>query len=255
MDQKLNELFEKIKSGTLTVQEAQADWNKLKMTGQPGRARESRGDSVHTGPMPSPQELKSLIEAFGETCQFISELRARCPIARYVQYPKIPTILSESLAVHAILQGRLLASTGPFSSVIRGGRKADVLAVLMDGQELRIETKASGEEDFATFGKKDYAAHFLLWLRFGKSLRESCLGQMEVLVCPRPAEHLPWARDRANVAQLLAAWDGEIGRVQLDLRDLLAPQPPMLDDLVRGVIHDKRPGESDSGSATSKDTW
>lgn len=88
-------------------------------------------------------ELKSLLAAFGATCQFVTNLRARFPIARFVQYPKIPTVLSESLAVHAIRRGHLLASAGPFASVTRGGREGDIIAACEDGRRLKVETKAS----------------------------------------------------------------------------------------------------------------
>jgi hypothetical protein len=176
-------------------------------------------------------ELRSLIKAFGETCRFVSDLRARCPVAKYVQYPKIPTVLSESLAAHAILNRHLLSSVGPFTSVARGGREADIVAAHANGRRLKIETKASGEEDFAAFGRKDYSADFLLWLRFGSLLREGRLGRIEVLVCPSPGDHLSWwaeyragakLKDRVTVAELTSAWDGQLVRVQVDLVALLS---------------------------------
>lgn len=174
------------------------------------------------------QEIRSLIEVFGEACRFISELRARSPIAKLVQYPKTPTLLSESLAVHAIQEGRLLAAAGPFTTVQRGGRRADILADRADGRQLNIETKASGVQDFATFGGKDYAADFLLWFRFDTLLRDNHLGQVEVLVCPCPGNHLPSfhfengkKRDRVTVNQLTQAWDGELVREYVDLQQLL----------------------------------
>src|SRR6516162_839793 len=156
------------------------------------------------------------MKALGETCRFISDLRVRCSVAKYVQYPKIPTVLSESLAVYAITDGYVLVSAGPYTSIARGGREGDIIATRGDGRRLKIETKASGEEDFATFGKKDYSADFLLWLRFGNLLRESRFGKIEILICPRPADHLSWwaqhlagakLKDRVTVAQLTLAWD------------------------------------------------
>ena len=195
----------------------------------------ARGDRLKPfgGQMLSRVELRSLIEAVREASCFLSGLRLRCPMAKHVQYPKIPTVLSESLAVYAINNGLLLASVGPFRRVERGGREADIIAVCDDGRRLKIETKASGEKNFATFGAKDYCADYLLWMLFGSLLRENAVPRIiEVLVCPSPAEHLPWwkqhkeegkrLKDRVTVAQLTKDWQGGgLQRVKLDLDRIL----------------------------------
>lgn len=174
-------------------------------------------------------ELRDLIIAFGETCRFITTLQSRAPVAKHVQYPKIPTILSESIAVIAIQQGLLLSSQGPFSAVIRGGRAADILAAVAgEARQLKIEIKASGTKDFATFGPKDYAADFLLWMRFENLLHENNFGCVEVLICPNPVEHLPWRRSRVTVAQLTANWKGDLAREYIDLSTLLEPPPSFM---------------------------
>ena len=176
--------------------------------------------------MLSREELWSLIQAFGDACQFIKELKERCPEAEHVQYPKTPPILTHSLAALAILDGRLLSAEGPFTNVVLGGRQANILATSADGSVLEIETKGSGENDFATFGKRDYAADFLLWLRFGSELREKRLDQVEVLICPRPEEHLPSGITRVTVGQLENNWqDGPIDRTNLNLAELLRSAP------------------------------
>jgi hypothetical protein len=180
----------------------------------------------------SRDELGLYVESFSETCRFVTDLRARKQsVAKFVQYPKISEVFSESVAARAIIDGYLLASAGPFASVARGGSiKGDIVATRSDGHLLRIETKASGKKDFATFGKKDYIADFLLWLRFGSLLQEGRLGKIEVLVCPRPADHLSWwaqhmaggeLKDRVTVAQFKVACKDQLDTVEVDLAALL----------------------------------
>jgi hypothetical protein len=155
--------------------------------------------------MLSKPEIKTLVRCLGEASRFVTELRGREQIAKYVQYPKIPPALSESLAVHALRDGMLLTHVGPFSSVDLGGRVADIVATTAMGTTLRIETKAAGTEEFATFGPKDYEADFLLWLLFGDLIRNGQGGKCRVLVCPCPKDHLPWRKDRVTVTQLKSA--------------------------------------------------
>ena len=75
--------------------------------------------------MLSKSEIKSLVRCLGDASRFITALRERDHIAKYVQYPKIPPALSESLAVHALRDRTLLKHQGPFSAVELGGRVAD----------------------------------------------------------------------------------------------------------------------------------
>jgi len=165
----------------------------------------------------SKNEIGALVRCLSETSQFISKLRDREEIASYVQYPKIPPALSESLAVFAIRENKLLASHGPFKAVKLGGRVADIIATTDSGKTFRIETKAAGTEEFATFGPRDYEADFLLWMLFGDSIRSGCGGKCTVLVCPNPKDHLPWRKDRVTVPQLEADWDGNIEKTFLDI--------------------------------------
>jgi hypothetical protein len=165
--------------------------------------------------MLSKSEIKSLVRCLGDASRFITALREREQIAKYVQYPKIPPALSESLAVHALRNGTLLKHQGPFSAVDLGGRVADIIATTTSGKTLRIETKAAGTEEFATFGPKDYEADFLLWLLFGDLIRNGQGGKCRVLVCPSPKDHLPWRKDRVTVTQLKSAWTGVIESAEI----------------------------------------
>jgi hypothetical protein len=183
-------------------------------------------------------EIKSLIFAVGETYRWMLDLRERSRVARHIQYPKIPPILSESIVVYAIRHGKLLPSIRPsLESVMRGRRAtADVVAIrnerpwpypvppsLAQVPELYIEIKGTGCGEFAGFGDKDYDAHILLWLLFGNRLFGGGLGVMDVLVCPHPIENLRPEFDRpkrVTVGQLTSNWNGEIERQHLDLREL-----------------------------------
>ena len=165
-------------------------------------------------------EVTHLASGFAETCRFIESLRLRNPQARHIQYPKIPESLSESITVHSMKKGIVLKDFGPFSN-IRLGRKrkgkkgckeADIIATTVGGRVLNIEVKASGKNDFATFGKDDYQADVLLWLRFDQSLFRNELGDIQILVCPKPIDNLPWdpgEKQRVNARQLIRDWKGD----------------------------------------------
>ncbi len=166
------------------------------------------------------QEILQLVDALRKTHRFIDNLRHVNPLAKHIQYPKIPTLLSESIAGLTIKKGGLLSDYGKFSNVVRGGKHADLLCINDVNEQIKVEVKASGKSNFATFGPKDYGADVLLWLLFQDVFvsKTSCI--IEVIICAEPSKRLPWRKDRVTLSQLTNDWNGDLPRIKIDFSSL-----------------------------------
>lgn len=119
----------------------------------------------------------ALMEVFGT----IRELKERSPAARYIKFPPLPAVLSESIAI-AITPTLFGADwRGRY-----GGSAADmIIENLATRSARRVEVKATGQHAFQELKDKDLRADVLIWFRFGRRLE---LGEGEigaaVLECP-----------------------------------------------------------------------
>lgn len=151
--------------------------------------------------------IAELTRHLREVAKVVSSIRGASAVGRHVQLPKIPPALSESLAILAIRERLLLADIGHIADVRFGGREADVIAIVNDGR-FRIEVKSSGPQRFATFGKKDYAADFLIWFAFDDYFQREDANSVDAFVFPAPSQFLAegWRPNRVTLGQLLAKW-------------------------------------------------
>jgi hypothetical protein len=110
-------------------------------------------------------EIKELVRLVRGVFSDVRQLKAREPLARHIQYPKVPSILSESLALHLLKRRRLIP--GLHGHVFGfGGKTADILGKSSTGREKRIEVKATGTNAFQNFVKKDTTADYIIWFHF-----------------------------------------------------------------------------------------
>ena len=110
-------------------------------------------------------EIQDSVAALREGFTAIRQIRNSRSQGRLVQFPKIPSILSESVVAQEILAGRGVRLKGPVL-VRRGGTKAD-LVVKSKGKELRVEVKGTGKQGFGALGPKDVNADVLVWIAYG----------------------------------------------------------------------------------------
>jgi len=108
-------------------------------------------------------EVIELIDLLTEVFSVVSDLRNRNPIARWIQFPKIPSILSESLCI--LERGKLFPGC---SNAISGGRTCDVMVLFPNAARKTAEIKATGQSAFEELSEKDISADFLVWVYFGR---------------------------------------------------------------------------------------
>jgi hypothetical protein len=131
------------------------------------------------------QEILELEAALMEVFRTIRELRERSPAARYIKFPPLPAVLSESIAI--------AITPTLFGSDWRGrygGSAADLIVEnLATRSALRVEVKATGQHAFQELKDKDLRADVLIWFRFGHRL-ELGAGEIEAAVIECPGKYV-----------------------------------------------------------------
>ncbi len=126
------------------------------------------------------EEMEKLQGLVRNVFRYITDLKEKEKLAECIQYPKIPSDLSESAVVH--LRSKLFeGSTGAKF----GGRKADVL-VQYPQIVKRVEVKATAVHGFEAFGDRDISADYLVWIHFGTFFRREG-GEVSVYCLEDPA--------------------------------------------------------------------
>lgn len=111
-------------------------------------------------------ECARLVALMREAFVGIDDLRNKDELAAWIQYPKVPSILSESLCVHLI--GSPSLASMALSKPRLGGKVADIIALADDNNPRKVEVKATARSAFSEFVEKDIQAHYLIWLHFGE---------------------------------------------------------------------------------------
>lgn len=113
-------------------------------------------------------DVVELIELLTDVFSYISSRRDQNPLAKWIQFSKIPPILSESLCV---LEAEKLFPGS--SSAVFGGRECDVVVNFGDETRKTAEIKATGQSAFQALSNKDIAADFLVWVHFGRFFEDN----------------------------------------------------------------------------------
>jgi len=144
-----------------------------------------------------PDEMLRLIHNLREVFAYIEYLKRRDTTAWYIKRPQIPSILTESLAVHLIRKGMLLGELHGFT--VQLAHSGDLVAI-QGSTCKRIEVKATGDKGFQRFSTKDLGCDYLIWFCFGSYLKQSEETPISVLVIKEPRRFftstgLVWLRD------------------------------------------------------------
>ena len=129
------------------------------------------------------EDILKLETLFTSVFSYLDTLRAVTPLALTIQYPKIPSVLSESLIIrlHSMLfKGSIDAEFGKPES--------DVRLSYPGGEFKHVEVKATGESAFEFFGKRDLAADYLIWIHFGRYFHGK-KDSIAIYCLPSPSEY------------------------------------------------------------------
>ena len=147
-----------------------------------------------SSPLLSPGQIKELLHLLGDSFVRLTRLRKRSALAIHIQFPKIPSILTESIVIQLLSSGELLPPLRRRGYEFKlGGKLADIVASNPKHKELKIEVKATARSGFQALSEKDVNADFLIWLHFGDQFiewgkkLEITHVEFELLVCPNPA--------------------------------------------------------------------
>lgn len=132
-----------------------------------------------------PGEILQLDAALVRAFRTIQELREELPAAKHIKFPPLPSIFSESIVIAAA--PRIF---GPGWTARYGGTACDVLIENDQGEESRVEVKATGVHAFQELKAKDLRADFLVWVRFGRRF-ELGRGPIEIAILNEPSRFIP----------------------------------------------------------------
>jgi hypothetical protein len=130
------------------------------------------------------QEIRDLDTALTAAFQSIADLRRRWPAARYVKFPTLPCVFSESILIAC---AEKLFGNGWTAEY--GGTQCDVLIRHGTCGECRVEVKATGEHAFQELKAKDLRADVIVWIHFGRRFQQGT-GKIVVWLLRNPARHV-----------------------------------------------------------------
>jgi len=153
-------------------------------------------------------EMRDLVGLLRSVFSRIAEIRRDNRLARHIQFPKIPSILSESLVVHLLRSGDILPDLSGYSFSL-GGKRADILAE-RPGETKTIEVKATGKSAFQNFVAKDVDANYIIWIHFGDYFAGAGKKTLRAFVLREPKRYFS-------------------GRVYVNLKDLPRKVPDLVE--------------------------
>src|SRR5438093_8516181 len=102
-------------------------------------------------------EIRTLIALMRDLFDHYDHLRTTNQLAALIQFPKIPPVLSESIAVHLFTTGVMIGQIADGVSVTGSTSGGDIV-INSGGTPVTVEVKATAGSAFQHFGDKDIKA-------------------------------------------------------------------------------------------------
>jgi len=169
----------------------------------------------------SKSDIKILSDLLKNVFLHIIELRGNNTLAQYVQFPKIPPYLSESMIIHLIKDGIILPEISrKLSHIGFGGSVADVLVKLLDNNnEIKVEVKATGKSAFQKFGVNDINADYLIWVHFNEFFLNKNQKTIEIFIIKDPSRYIS-KPDKITLSRLLSIVGSNIKIVEIQFNKI-----------------------------------
>ncbi len=148
----------------------------------------------------------------------LTKLREIDPYAHYIQYPKIPSILSESIIYHLIVDKKILSELDIISAK-REHRVADIVLYTEVGTK-NVEVKSTGGNAFQNLGKKDINADYLIWLHFDKFFTNEMISEVSMYIVSDPNKYF-FKTGKINLKKFRIAFPS-IQCITLNTKELLS---------------------------------
>ena len=161
------------------------------------------------------EESRSLCGLIRKSFEFLENLRQRDDLAKFIQYPKIPPRLSESIALHFLRRGEILSRLRNYKFQLGSQRGAPDIEGRFKRKSLRIEIKATAVSAFQELKKGDIASDYLIWLHFGNYF-VSNESSIHCYCLPRP-NHIIRAPAKITLRNFIKIGKGSIQKAELNL--------------------------------------
>lgn len=109
-------------------------------------------------------EISQINTLIRQVFEYLRRLRQENPLAARINNPKLPSVLTESIALHLLKKGYFSDFNGYDFDF--GKTVADIIGT-KGNMKIKIEVKATANSAFQYFGEKDITADYILWLHFG----------------------------------------------------------------------------------------
>lgn len=173
--------------------------------------------------MPRPvlkkSQIKELSKNVCEVFSFLADFKEQNPLAEHIQFPKTPTILSESLVRHLIDDRKILTDENVQWTDF-GGETADIIVGLEGGQTLKVEVKGTATSAFQDFSEKDVTADYLVWVHLEDLFKSELASPIEVFVVKSPSNYFEVRRQKTWLRRFIANVGQNMQHLTLTLEDL-----------------------------------
>lgn len=132
-------------------------------------------------------ETLNVIRSLRKVFSFIMELKTSEEMAKHIQFPKIPSKMSESLVYNLIAQKIILPELN-FTKSLKGS--GDLRLLTADKKIVHLEVKATGRQGFSRLTQGDINADFIIWIHFGNFLTSQSSNTVDIYIVKNLNEKL-----------------------------------------------------------------
>jgi len=133
------------------------------------------------------KEIVNLGILLCDVFDYITKIKKKEKLGDKIKYPQIPSILSESLAIHLLNKKIILSELERFRFDF-GGRTADILANKNE-EKIKIEVKATAKSAFQYFGPKDIVADYIIWIHFEDFFMDLEKNIVKIFIIKNPGKY------------------------------------------------------------------
>ena len=163
------------------------------------------------------QDIKELNKLLRQVFEFITNLKQENRLANKIKYPQLPSILTESLAIHLLKKKMIIQNLEGFDFNF-GGRTADILGT-KNSKTIKIEVKATAKSAFQYFGEKDISADYILWFHFAEFYMNSEDTNIEVYTIQKPGDYFQ-TPVKITLSKLKQVIETNLEKIDLDINSL-----------------------------------
>ena len=135
----------------------------------------------------SVDEIVELTRQLADVFKSIVEMRKKNELAKHIQFPKTPPILSEAICLKLLKKKIILGELKDFSFEL-GKDPPDILA-RKKSKTKNIEVKGTGKSGFQKFTKNDISCDYLIWIHFDKAFLENDFNNIHIFIVKCPSRY------------------------------------------------------------------